>query len=664
MTCALANYATEAVYKMAETQSLVIVPPPPARFTLTEWGLNNRRRYRLADDQQQLAERLIAESDRVREVTEEVTKLNKTEVDKKLRERITDIEFLKEENEKQKTECCLEEEALNTYKERLLDAIESLKENALKLCNKCIILREGRIGIDLCHDDVEKELVKEVQTIEDAQSLLMRALEQTKEQTRLLRSTKYFLDRDHQNKGTALKIDRQCEALQETSLNLSMYHGNAPLNPGNVTNDEWNEFCRKNIDRAAKEINNARPLRAYINTLLKQVIDDLWRQYHITNDAFKIRIEDTRRAKDKLEREHYELKVAVSADVGMGLMETNHHFSEKHGVFADRFSIFQGPCYSIKINKFTPTPTACDYMQLDKSRITDAMCHGRNNTNIRLLHNVSEVIGHIAKLKRNDKNSITCDASGREESYMRLWAHWRRLEVHRGLQYLHWLTVPEMQYRVREWKITGYYLGTVHKVNDMMRNITKLEKAIAEKEGFMSLAHTRLGNRAHRPEMELCRDEVEAKLVAEVQQLGQNVTALQEMLAELIQAIRFYDDHRTYYIIIKICDDMQHTSCRLAGRCVSALGNHIITTEWGPGCVKSQQDITLCLTFVERGCFPALTGRHVMGGVPDARAQASLRYLLRVQIQLEEDINIKINSLKIDEVDCMTIRQAMDYHAY
>nr|CAD7462514.1 unnamed protein product [Timema tahoe] len=350
----LGRVAAPTVSKMAERQSLVIVPPPPARFTLTEWELNNRRRYRLADDQQQLAERLLAESDRVREVTEEVTKLNKTEVDKKLRERITDIEFLKEENERQKTECCLEEEALNTYKERLLDAIGSLKENALKLCNKCIILREGRIGIDMCHDDVEKELVKEVQTIEGAQSLLMRALEQTKEQTRLLRSTKYFLDRDHQNKGTALEIDRQCEALQETSLNLSMYHGNAPLNPGNVTNDEWNEFCRKNIDRAAKEINNARPLRAYINTLLKQVIDDLWRQYHITNDAFKLRIEDTRRAKDKLESEHYELM-------------------------------------------------------------------------------------------------------------------------------------------------------TVHKVNEMMRNITKLEKAIAEKEGFMSLAHTRLGNRAHRPEMELCR---------------------------------------------------------------------------------------------------------------------------------------------------------------
>lgn len=46
------------------------------------------------------------------------------------------------------------------------------------------------------------------------------------------------------------------------------------------------------------------------------------------------------------------------------------------------------------------------------------------------------------------------------------------------------------------------------------------------------------------------------------------------------------------------------------------------------------------------------------------QTQASLRYLLKTQIQLEEDINVKTNSLKIDEVDCMTLRQGMDYHAY
>lgn len=46
------------------------------------------------------------------------------------------------------------------------------------------------------------------------------------------------------------------------------------------------------------------------------------------------------------------------------------------------------------------------------------------------------------------------------------------------------------------------------------------------------------------------------------------------------------------------------------------------------------------------------------------QSQASLRYLLKTQIQIEEDINVKINTLKIDEVDCMTLRQSMDYHTY
>lgn len=69
----------------------------------------------------------------------------------------------------------------------------------------------------------------------------------------------------------------------------------------------------------------------------------------------------------------------------------------------------------------------------------------------------------------------------------------------------------------------------------MVRNIYKLEKAIAEKEGFMALAHTRLGNRAQRPGVELCRDLVETNLVNEVRELRENVNVLQQMLTEVKQ---------------------------------------------------------------------------------------------------------------------------------
>jgi tektin-1 len=92
-----------------------------------------------------------------------------------------------------------------------------------------LLTREGRLGIDLVHDDVERELLKEVEKIEGLQLLLCQAMEQTNEQIRLLHSAKYFLDRDNEDKANSLKIDKHCISLQETSLNVSMYHRTALL---------------------------------------------------------------------------------------------------------------------------------------------------------------------------------------------------------------------------------------------------------------------------------------------------------------------------------------------------------------------------------------------------------------------------------------------------
>lgn len=78
----------------------------------------------------------------------------------------------------------------------------------------------------------------------------------------------------------------------------------------------------------------------------------------------------------------------------------------------------------------------------------------------------------------------------------------------------------------------------MRQVNDMSRNITKLKRAIAEKEGYMALAHTRLGNRAQRPGIELCKDLVEINLVNEVRELRENVAKLQQMLAEVNNAMQ------------------------------------------------------------------------------------------------------------------------------
>lgn len=68
---------------------------------------------------------------------------------------------------------------------------------------------------------------------------------------------------------------------------------------------------------------------------------------------------------------------------------------------------------------------------------------------------------------------------------------------------------------------------------EMKENITRIEKSIAEKESFLALAHTRLGNRCQRPGLELTRDLVETNLVKEVHDLHDVVSKLQDTMFEV-----------------------------------------------------------------------------------------------------------------------------------
>lgn len=73
----------------------------------------------------------------------------------------------------------------------------------------------------------------------------------------------------------------------------------------------------------------------------------------------------------------------------------------------------------------------------------------------------------------------------------------------------------------------------MQQANEMTKNITRLEKNIAEKEKFIALAHTRLGNRCQRPGLELTRDIVEESLAKEVSDLRDVVAQLQQTLFEV-----------------------------------------------------------------------------------------------------------------------------------
>lgn len=71
------------------------------------------------------------------------------------------------------------------------------------------------------------------------------------------------------------------------------------------------------------------------------------------------------------------------------------------------------------------------------------------------------------------------------------------------------------------------------KVNDLTRNITKLEKELAEKERYVALSQMRLGNRAQRIGIELCKDKAHDTLMRELCALRDTYTKLIHMIDQV-----------------------------------------------------------------------------------------------------------------------------------
>lgn len=141
------------------------------------------------------------------------------------------IKFLRDEVQRQKAIAQKEEEALKIYRQRILHAIEIVREKALNICQKCICLRELRVGVDMVDDEVDHQLRREIKVIRGVQDILNKSLAETTEQIRRLRATLYLLDRDLSNKEKSMQIDKTNLRLRENQMNMCVYEGHIPLDP-------------------------------------------------------------------------------------------------------------------------------------------------------------------------------------------------------------------------------------------------------------------------------------------------------------------------------------------------------------------------------------------------------------------------------------------------
>jgi len=133
--------------------------PAPLRYHPEDWKRSNSLLYNNAERDRAGAERLRAETERMCKAVDAQTTQTRNDVENKLSGRVRDIKFWKEELERKIEENSTETNLLCDAKARLEETLR-LTNFPHEVTSRCLSYRDGRIGIDLVHDDVEIQLRK------------------------------------------------------------------------------------------------------------------------------------------------------------------------------------------------------------------------------------------------------------------------------------------------------------------------------------------------------------------------------------------------------------------------------------------------------------------------------------------------------------------------
>ncbi|XP_077183662.1 tektin-3 [Paroedura picta] len=270
------------------------------RYTPDDWYRSNLTNYKESELSRHDAERLRVDTSRMLQDKDQQTRKTQTETTKNLGERVNDIVFWKTELNHEVDEMIGETNALTDMKKRLERALAET-EGPLQVAEECLLHREKRIGIDLVHDDVEKQLLTEVDVIHSCQERMRRHLDKAIAQLASDRAAQHELEKDLSDKQSAHRIDDKCHHLRNTSDGISYYRGVERVDATISVPESWAKFTDDNILRSQSERAASSKLRNDIETLLVVTANEMWNQFNKVNVAFTNRISETADAKNKIQ---------------------------------------------------------------------------------------------------------------------------------------------------------------------------------------------------------------------------------------------------------------------------------------------------------------------------------------------------------------------------
>lgn len=274
-----------------------------SKYNPTEWHHSNYAKYYQAFADRNLSEQNRWESDRVSKEAETTTNRTQALSTKKLAERLHDVNFWKSELNREIEDIINETDLLHEQKRRTNYALDATTA-PLHIATESLNNRElHRYGTDRVVDDVEIQLRKEINLINNVQHLLRRTIDEAEQQIKANRNAKHVLEHDWSNKFEADRADNRAWSRKNGDVDIMYYAGAARYQEIQSTPESWAQNSHDNIVAAENERMASMSMRELINNILQDTSKDMREQADRVENAFSRRIEEMAGAKAKMENQ-------------------------------------------------------------------------------------------------------------------------------------------------------------------------------------------------------------------------------------------------------------------------------------------------------------------------------------------------------------------------
>ncbi|KAF5404323.1 putative cystoskeletal protein tektin [Paragonimus heterotremus] len=270
------------------------------RYTPRDWFASYQRLLQSNDRGQKDSECLRYDSERLMDETNERTKNNQNESSRQLGDRLSDIAFWQNELTDELDKMVKEINDLVRGK-RVAEKLLAEVENQLHIAQECLYQREKRQCVDLVHDNVEKALLAEVETVLRSQEMLRNLIDRANTQLEMNRAAQHEMEVDLKNKFTAQQIDETAVGMKNSSAGVHYYEGVENIEQCASVPETWNQHVHDIVSRSRAERAASRKLREDIGNGLAQIGQFLAESWADVNTALAQRIREVTDARNQLQ---------------------------------------------------------------------------------------------------------------------------------------------------------------------------------------------------------------------------------------------------------------------------------------------------------------------------------------------------------------------------